>query len=167
MIRIPYGISNFKTLVTEGYYYVDRTEYIALFESFGEKYITFLRPRRFGKSLFISVLQHYYGLEHKQDFYKIFENSAIGQQPTPLANTYMTLVFDFSGINTDNKENTYKGFLKNVKDGVELFCRTYTQVFDKEDIDRLLALDSPENVVKTLINIVRIKKTGPKIISSD
>ena len=163
MIRIPYGISNFKKLVTEGYYYVDRTQYIALLESLGEQYITFLRPRRFGKSLFISILQHYYGLEYKEDFKRIFGAYTIGQQPTPMANTYMTLTFDFSGIDTYDRESTYKGFLKNVYNGVELLCKRYTQVFDKEDVHKILAEESPENLIKTLVNVLQVKKTDQKV----
>ena len=163
MIRIPYGISNFKKLVTEGYHYVDRTQYIALFESLGEQYISFLRPRRFGKSLFVSILQYYYSLEHKQDFDTIFGKSAIGRQPTSLANTYMTLVFDFSGINTDTPETTYSGFLDKVRAGIRVFCSTYSDYFSQEDKAQLLAYTAPEQIITFLHALFREKKIQQKI----
>ena len=60
MIRIPYGISNFETLASENYHYVDRTPYISKLEALGERYLFLVRPRRFGKSLFVSTLHYYY-----------------------------------------------------------------------------------------------------------
>ena len=163
MIRISYGISNFKKLVTEGYYYVDRTQYIALLESLGEQYITFLRPRRFGKSLFVSILQHYYGLEYKEDFDTIFGKSIIGRQPTPLANSYMTLTFDFSGINTDTPETTYSGFLDNVRVGISMFCSRYSDYFSKQEREQLLAYSAPEQIIKFLFATVQQKNIAQKI----
>ncbi len=58
--RFPYGVSNFETLVEEGYLYVDRTAYIEQLERQGSRFHFLLRPRRFGKSLFVSVLEYYY-----------------------------------------------------------------------------------------------------------
>jgi Predicted AAA-ATPase len=64
MIKIPYGISDFEKLRKEGYFFQDRTQFIELLEKWDSNYPVFLRPRRFGKSLFVGVLHHYYGLEH-------------------------------------------------------------------------------------------------------
>ncbi|HHM21425.1 MAG TPA: hypothetical protein ENJ20_05315, partial [Bacteroidetes bacterium] len=66
--RFPYGISNFKALVTEGYHYFDRTMYLETLEKWHSKYHLFLRPRRFGKSLAVSVMEYYYGRQHKKLF---------------------------------------------------------------------------------------------------
>jgi hypothetical protein len=63
-IKLPYGVSNFKRLIRDGYYYIDKTRYIEQLEDNPEPYIFFLRPRRFGKSLLVSQLRHYYGLEY-------------------------------------------------------------------------------------------------------
>ena len=65
MIKIGYGQSNYENMVKKDLYYVDRTNYIALIENMGPQFLFFLRPRRFGKSLFISTLEYYYGLRHK------------------------------------------------------------------------------------------------------
>ena len=79
LTKLPYGISNYKRIVEEGYYYVDKTRFLEELESFSEPYLFFLRPRRFGKSLWISMMSYYYGKEHKADFdkrAKMFEKNA-------------------------------------------------------------------------------------------
>ena len=121
MLKLPYGVSNFAKLAEEEYYFVDRTPYIAQLEQMNEPYLFFLRPRRFGKSLFISMLQCYYGLEYAAQFADLFGNYAIGQKPTPLANRYLVLKLDFSHINTQTSESTFAGFLENVKQGISNF----------------------------------------------
>ena len=134
MIKIPYGQSDFESLQMENFFYQDRTVFIEKLEKWSSKYPVFLRPRRFGKSLFVSVLHHYYGLEHKEKFSNLFSNLYIGQQPTKLANSYMILRFEFSRIDRATHESTYKGFLKNTLDGVSAFMNTYKAFFTEEQI---------------------------------
>ena len=86
MINIPYGESDFKGMIEDDYFYQDRTQFIETLEKWKSKYPVFLRPRRFGKSLFVSTLHHYYGLEHKNDFKKLFGKLYIGQHSTKLEN---------------------------------------------------------------------------------
>ena len=88
MKKIPYGISSFETIKTENYYFVDKTKYIEQIENLGGRYLFFLRPRRFGKSLFISMLEHYYDINGADQFEKLFGDTYIGQNPTPLRNSY-------------------------------------------------------------------------------
>jgi len=71
MKKIPYGISDFKRLKTEDFYFVDKTEYIEKLENYGQ-YLMFLRPRRFGKSLFLAILDAYYNIQYRDDFDTIF-----------------------------------------------------------------------------------------------
>jgi len=73
MVKIPYGESNFKALIDEGYYYVDKTMYLEKLERVADT-ITYLRPRRFGKSLFTSLLFNYYDIKSKDNFEKLFKN---------------------------------------------------------------------------------------------
>jgi len=117
--KIPYGISNFKSLVDEDYYFIDKTKYIEILENFNEKYLIFLRPRRFGKSLFLSMLEYYYDINYKDE--KLFDEYYIGKNPTRLKNSYHTLSFTFSGINTRTEENTLTGFNNNVAAAIEQF----------------------------------------------
>jgi hypothetical protein len=70
--KIPYGVSNFQDLIDQDYYYVDKTNYIERLENLNEKYIGFFRPRRFGKSLFVSMLCSYYDKARAKDFDNTF-----------------------------------------------------------------------------------------------
>jgi hypothetical protein len=92
-VKLPYGVSNFEKLITENDAYIDRTAYIEKIEQTSEPYIFFLRPRRFGKSLLVSTLWYYYGLEFAEKFSTLFGNYYIGQHPTPKANSYAMKVF--------------------------------------------------------------------------
>ena len=165
MMKIPYGQSDFKKIRLDGYFYQDRTEYIRLLETM-PTFIYYLRPRRFGKSLFVSMLQHYYGLEHQSAFKKLFGKLAIGKKPTPLANQYMVLTFEFSRIQTNTPENTFNGFLKNVKEGVGLFLKQYSNFFSAAVYKSVLAEKHPNEVLKTLFfnyTLINQKKPLPKI----
>ncbi|MDX2071806.1 MAG: AAA family ATPase [Haliscomenobacter sp.] len=163
MINIPYGLSDFKSLRLENYFYQDRTLFIEQLEKWNSKYPVFLRPRRFGKSLFISTLHHYYGLEHKDLFLNLFGDLHIGQQPTALANTYLVLRFEFSRIDTTTHESTYQGFLKNVIEGTRTFLGAYHEFFNAEDTRTILEQQSPEAVVKTIFGITKARNIPHKI----
>jgi len=97
MIKFPYGISDFYRVSSEGYFYVDRTQSIPLLEAAGDQ-LLFLRPRRFGKSLWLSLLENYYDVARAGDFERLFGQLAIGQQPTPSHNRYLVMTWDFSTV---------------------------------------------------------------------
>ena len=84
---IPYGISDFKDVVTN-YYYIDKTSYIPLIEQTGS-FLYLIRPRRFGKTLLISMLHYYYDINCKNDFDKLFGDTYIGKNKTKNANSYL------------------------------------------------------------------------------
>jgi Predicted AAA-ATPase/PD-(D/E)XK nuclease superfamily len=163
MVKIRYAESNFQALIKDGYFYQDRTEYIEKLEQWASKFPIFLRPRRFGKSLFLMTLHYYYGLEHKELFQTLFGNLYIGQHPTDEANTYMVLSFDFSGIQTTTHESTYKGFLTNVISGVRRFLSVYKMYFTAEQKRIIEAEQSPEAVIKTLFDFVVSNEIPHKI----
>lgn len=137
-MKIPYGISNFESISTENYYFVDRTNYIEKLEKLGEKCLVFLRPRRFGKSLFISMLEHYYDIKRKDDFDRLFGKYYIGKNRTENAGKYMIFNLDFSGIQTETKESTFEGFRLNVIRCILDLCMKYslnTEEIKKEFIN--------------------------------
>ncbi|MDR2650937.1 MAG: AAA family ATPase, partial [Prevotellaceae bacterium] len=103
--RLSYGNSNFDSVITENYAYVDKTRFIELLENEPNKNQFFIRPRKFGKSLFYSMLYHYYDVNKTDDFEKFFGNLYIGKHPTPKRNNYVVMKFNFSGVNTDNIED--------------------------------------------------------------
>ena len=109
--EVPYGVSDFQTMVEQNLYYVDKTMYIPELEK-QARYLIFIRPRRFGKSIFLGMLHAYYDCRTKSKFQQWFGNLWIGQHPTPLQGKYQVLHLDFSqvGGNVDNLEekfNTY------------------------------------------------------------
>lgn len=150
MIRLPYGISHFGTLIRDGYHYVDRTSFLAQLEQLNEKYLFFLRARRFGKTLFVSMLRHYYGREHAARFDDLFGQFHVGQNPTPLANQYLILAFEFSGIDTENSESTFTDFLENVRDGVDAFVSNYSIYFSADESDYILEATAPNMMLTRL-----------------
>ena len=96
-LKIPYGVSDFRRIRNEGFYYVDKTRYLALMEE-RDSFIFFVRPRRFGKSLFLSMMECYYDLNAKKDFKKLFGELWLGKHPTENANRFMILKLDFSKV---------------------------------------------------------------------
>ena len=94
-MKFPYGLSDFGKLISEDYFYQDRTGLIPHLEAAGNQ-LLFLRPRRFGKSLLVSMLEHYYDIRRADQFETLFGPLAIGQNPTPLHNQYYILHWDFS-----------------------------------------------------------------------
>ncbi len=93
--RIPYGVSNFVEVVEQNQYYVDKTMYLPLLEEQPSN-LFFIRPRRFGKSIFLSMLRAYYDIAQKEKFDKRFGNLWIGSHPTPMQGQYQVLHLDFS-----------------------------------------------------------------------
>lgn len=160
MLRLPYGISDFTKIAQEGYHFVDRTPFVAQIEQMNEPYLFFLRPRRFGKSLFISLLQCYYGVEYQAEFDALFGAYKIGQAPTPLANQYLVLKLDFSHINTQSRESTFAGFLENIKQGISNFLSAYTQYYTAADYEYIFAVDEPTTVIGRLFERTQNHRTS-------
>jgi hypothetical protein len=100
MFKFPYGISDFAKIIQSGYWYVDRTDHLRLIEDAGEQ-LLFLRPRRFGKSLVLSMLENYYDLAKADQFDQLFGPLKIGANPTPKHNQYFVMKWDFSMVKTD------------------------------------------------------------------
>ena len=96
-LQIPYGISDFKRIRREGYYYIDKTGYIPLLEQVGS-FLFFVRPRRFGKSLMANMLRCYYDIAEKGNFDELFGGLDIARNPTANRNRYQVLALDFSCI---------------------------------------------------------------------
>ena len=113
MKKLPYGISDYERLIENDYYYIDKTMYIERIENLAEPYIIFLRPRKFGKTLFTSTIENYYDIKKEAKFQELFGETYIGKNPTKLKNSYYVLKFNFSGIDTSNEETTVNGFNTN------------------------------------------------------
>ena len=150
MKKLPYGISDYERLIENQYYYVDKTSYIEQLENLPEPYIMFLRPRKFGKTLFTSTLENYYDLQKVNKFDKLFGNTYIGKNPTKLKNSYHILKFNFSGIDTTDEESTIKSFKNEVASSIKFFTEKYGIDFfvNRED--------EAENILDNLIKAFNI-----------
>ena len=117
--RIPYGMMNFAVIRRDNCYYVDKTRFIPIIEN-ADKFFFFIRPRRFGKSLTVSMLQHYYDIAAKDKFDALFGDLYIGKYPTRDRNSYLVLYLNFSGI---------VGELHNYRKGLDAHCQTMFDYF--------------------------------------
>ena len=157
MKKPPYGISNYEELIRDGYYYVDKTMYIEKIENLPEKRIMFLRPRKFGKTLFTSTLENYYDIKKANEFERLFGNTYIGKHPTELKNSYYILKFNFSGIDTTNEETTMKGFKREVASSIKSFV-------DKYELDFYVNIgEEAEGILDNLIKAFGIQKSEEKL----
>ena len=157
MKKIIYGNSNFRKIkINNDYFYIDKTEFIEKLEKLNEDFVIFLRPRRFGKSLFISTLQYYYDENSKNEFEKMFHDTYIGKHPTPLKNSFRVLFLEFSGINTDGgMEVIYQGFRDNVQSAIYRYFKDYG--YD-DDIEKLYNIETPLGLIKYFFNITKNDK---------
>ena len=136
--RIPYGMQNFEDVIKEDCYYVDKTPFIEQIEE-SNKYFFFIRPRRFGKTLTLSMLENYYDINKKDKFEEIFGKLYIGQNPTPEHNTYLIIRLNFAEVAAG---------LDDYKDGLDnhcslvfnFFCDIYAHILPadtKEGMEKL------------------------------
>ena len=149
MIKFPYGVSDFRKIITEGYYYCDRTHAIPLLEQTDSA--LFIRPRRFGKSLVLSMLENYYDIARKEAFETLFGNLAIGRHPTALRNSHFILRWDFSCIDpTGSPEDIRQSLYDHINGRIQK-CRRYYQDhgFDLQGIDV-----NPKNALATIESLL-------------
>ena len=136
--RIPYGMQNFEDVIKEDCYYVDKTPFIEQIEE-SNKYFFFIRPRRFGKTLTLSMLENYYDINKKDKFEEIFGKLYIGQNPTPEHNTYLIIHLNFAEVAAGLDD--YKNGLDNHCSLVfNFFCDIYAHILPadtKEGMEKL------------------------------
>mgnify|MGYP001625127413 FL=1 len=157
MKKLPYGISDYGRLVENDYYYIDKTKYIEELENLSEPYIIFLRPRKFGKTLFTSTLENYYDIKKVDEFEKLYGNTYIGKNPTKLKNSYHILKFNFSGIDTSDEEKTMKAFKEKVTISITGFVNKY-------NIDFFVNPElSTEGLLGSLIEAFKTQREKEKI----
>ena len=151
--QIPYGVADFESVMTRSLYYVDKTMYLAELEKQPDTLI-FIRPRRFGKSLFISMMRAYYDKSKAKDFDTLFGSLWIGSHPTPLHNHYQVLYLDFSRIlgNIDVLEEKFNSYCC---DQLNDFIDTYRTDYPKERVDEFLRSDDAGQKLNLLLNMSR------------
>ena len=125
--RIPYGISDFKQVRQENKYLVDKTMYFERMERAGN-FLFLVRPRRFGKSLFLSMLEAYYDINEKDNFQELFKGMYVVDHPTEYHNKYQVLHLDFSLVGSD-VENLKTNFSNYLTSCCETFVRKYASYY--------------------------------------
>lgn len=123
--RIPYGMMNFVTVRRDDCYYVDKTDFIETIEE-SNKFFFFIRPRRFGKSLTLSMLKQYYDVNMADRFEELFGGLYIGENPTPEHNTYLIISLNFAVVDA-NLENYKKSLDAHCNTEFNFFCDVYSQ----------------------------------------
>ena len=146
MLKIPYGISDYKKLKEQGFYYVDKTNYLEKLENAGEV-LVYLRPGRFGKTLLTSMMSYYYDVNSEHQFETLFKGTYVYDNPTKNKNNYYIFKLDFSGIFSGQKENIdlEKEFTNRLIQGIEVFNKKYST---KVEID---SNNSPNGILGEFI----------------
>ncbi|MBQ3688482.1 MAG: AAA family ATPase [Bacteroidales bacterium] len=157
MRLLPYGETDYVTIRKENSYYVDKTAYIPYFEN-AAKYIMFLRPRRFGKSLFLNMLSAYYDVLRKDAYEQNFGGLDIFNRTTPKQGKYMILKFNFSAVDS-RKEYVEESFNIKVYDTVIAFVDRYKDYLPENAMQLVLSSDGKSNVA--LSKLLMIAEKSP------
>ncbi len=158
MLSIPYGISNFQTIRDDGMLFIDRTAYIRAIEA-ADRNLLFLRPRRFGKSLWLSILEHYYDVRHAERFDALFGGLDIGRTPTPLRNTFLVLRLDFSSIDTSGDDERLRETLTwRTRGHVQMFIEDHRPWLSRvdESLAALARVGDPPDALRVALVAARV-----------
>jgi hypothetical protein len=155
---LPCGISNFEALITKGYAYVDKTHFIELLENESNPYQLFIRPRKFGKSLFFTTLSCYYDLNYAGKFERLFKGLYIGEHPTPEHNSFAMLKFDFSGLDTSSAEDFGVSFYDKIRNTLIKFVELYRHLFRNTDglLEQLRQTAKSTGALQTIFGAVEV-----------
>ena len=154
-MNFPYGIADFRKIREGGYFYVDRTDRIPMIENAGSQ-LLFLRPRRFGKSLWLSTLENYYDLARADDFEQLFSGLKIGHNPTPLHNCYFILKLNFSVVNPEGDHAVIQRALyQHVNDEIGAFNQLY-----QNHLPQRVEINA-ENAVSSLRHLLTVISQTP------
>lgn len=159
--KIPYGVMNWEKVVRECYL-VDNTAYIRALEDVETP--VFLRPKRFGKSLWCSMLGYYYDVNCKDRFDELFGKTDIGKNPTPLANSFLVLKFDFSTIQVGTVREIEERFCANVRGMVGSFAVAYRHLADWSEVK---TAETPSAMIDALRRVISDRKLPPLYVIID
>lgn len=150
---VPYGVADFATVIEQNLYYVDKTMFIPELEK-QPRNLFFIRPRRFGKSIFLSMLYSYYDCTQSHKFQSLFGNLWIGQHPTPLQGKYQVLFLDFSQItgNIDKLETKFNSYLSI---NLDAFVRQYSEYYQAE-MEEILAQEDFEEKMELIFKAAKV-----------
>ena len=146
MLKFPYGMADFPVLIRDGYVYIDRTQHLHDVEELGRS-LLFVRPRRFGKSLWLRTLATYYDLRTAEQHGTLFGELAVGRNPTPDAHRYFVLQWDFSQVSP-------RGTADDVARALNDYINTTLRNFQSDYHDHLPDLTIREDAKNTLLDVL-------------
>ena len=153
----PYGVSSFKNFNKLNRAFVDKTEFINVIDKLDTPYPVLLRPRRFGKTTFVQMLDCFYDISYKDDYDEIFKGTKIIEKNLPSHNTYHVIDFEFSNISGKTSEQLVESFSKNVLNSIKLFLDKYKEVdFDVEQHRK----DPPGDLIDAFFTSCKIAFKG-------
>jgi hypothetical protein len=155
MKKIPYGISSYKTIRQQNAYYVDKTSFIPQLETAGD-FLFLIRPRRFGKSSLLSVLEGYYDIARADEFDNLFNGTYIHEHPTAEKNAYLILKFNFSQVDPD-VEQVESSFKNHVRNCFFFFGQKYQAFFDDRYFKMMDSHEEPHQQLEFLLNYAGFK----------
>ncbi|HMY19345.1 MAG TPA: AAA family ATPase [Polyangium sp.] len=153
-MKIASATCDFATIRREKSFYVDKTMYLPKLEGLSGKFQIFLRPRRFGKSTLLSMLEKYYDIALANRFDGLFGGLWIHENPTPEKNQYLVLHLDFSPVASEGTEaEIRRSFASQVNARLGIFIHRYATVVP-ELVSLVPLIDSnPEDIATTMTNL--------------
>ncbi|GAB6162351.1 ATP-binding protein [Desulfothermus naphthae] len=161
MKKIPYGKSDIVQILAENYYYVDKTKFIPLIEQAGD-YLFFLRPRRFGKSLWLATLETYYDILNKDKLTAIFKDTWISENLTPDAGKYFILRFNFAMVDP-NPDRVEESFNETCLQSIEDFITRYNHVISDKLKTKILSYKKYDRALKALLSRTTFEELQNKL----
>jgi hypothetical protein len=151
MIELPYGIADFRRIRQQGMVYIDRTSYLHAVERLGST-LVFLRPRRFGKSLWLQTLANYYDLRRAGEFSELFGGLAAGREPTPLANRYFVLQWNFSVV---DPSGSIEQIAESLREHISSRAKAFASDYEGELPAEVEVEGSASAILASLLSVVR------------
>ena len=160
--QVPYAVMNYRELVKEDFFRVDHTRYLRELEKY--KTPVFLRPKRFGKSLWVSMLEHYYDVRFRDEFEMLFGMTDVGKNPTPLRNSFLVLSLDFSAITLGTLSEIEACFDFAVRSAAVVFCAEHKGLAQWPDVS---SISKSADIVRALRTVVRANGLPPLYVIVD
>ena len=154
--EIPFGVSNFLDIAKDSLYYVDKTMYLPSLEAAG-RFLFMIRPRRFGKSIFLTMMKDYYDINMADRFSEEFAGTWIADHPTPLQGKFQVLYLDFSLVSSSGGDTIKEQFYNYFDNCIDMFFREYKAYYDKDFIAKTLSVGGQGPKLENLAREARAK----------
>ncbi len=150
-MNIPYGISDYEAIRTRNFYFVDKTRFLAPLEQ--HNFVVFIRPRRFGKSSWLTILEAYYDKKRKNQFDMFFSGTDVGKQTTSQAHQYCLLYFNFSRVRSE-LEHVHASFEEHTQSRLRTCLQRYPHDFPPDAVSTIVEAPTIHSQLNRLFDFV-------------